>query len=1360
MRGKWIIGWLMITAISSWSMNIEEFNKNVDLLAKYVRESNVSGSDELLDQLLETARSCEFGIYEKRKKDPSYQAPFLKELPSSLKYKTLQDKETKIRKAYYKSVDAIKKCEQNIAIKKYFTALKILITGYETFKQTIDLIKTDYGLSDLIELPKNLLDQIEGYRKDAENIVKKFDEIKDAQEQLKLVKDYKSKLIALMHKVYGIENYLSSRERKLTRLQQSIEICNDAIDQVNHFVFVDVPEANQTSADVSKFSDELNALKRLLESGKIDIGTYLNKKNSIKNEIKTICSKVNECIGRDTIMLNYYDDCMTTDLSNLDACVPASSIDNDDGTKYYTVVRKTYDTDWKEIEYIPTTYDYALLNSRAAIKNNFIKDKNKFVKNFRTLIENIKKSNFLLLDDNETKRPIELSEVDVSKEVGSLFSTNKPSQCYYDLDESNSTYYCVGICSIPFGMFDEKIPNHGPYLYSDDLNNKDDIYLFNLLHSTGEKNDFVWYKEIFKYFDHLDNLIKKIYNTATTGYSSKPRCTTDLDHCKYTLALFDRDKILTMNDDIKRLVEDYKPFAEDYDEMVDKDLKPIESNASALLDLYKKILMYENQGISPDTISFKVIDGETNDKTQLFFGQEIGSLYFEECYALLNQTVQSIENAKVTASDLRDRAYTLRKFGFDHYYNPIDDMVDFNDKLETEKDSFEDDFEILKQNDSYLTQLDYIRTLILGVLMNIEEGNYDSVYTNAKRLKSQIDALKNQMPHTLSQIMRNWKNKIFSKIKSADYNSRDMFTGQYLLDPQYSSIVDQVLQYAWPECENYGFSDKIFQKYLNYDEIENGFPQATALAEEFSSEKYKPVHVPTKYLLKEAWMEPAYLDGPGNVTLHVKFSNPFPFIYIRMHSIYPYDEGKNYSFSSAPGYSALNGNPVSYYGATARGNKDGEYAMVFSLKKDPIPQYDESTGELLDMLKVKEIDISMFEPSELLGGRHYSGNERNAVMFHIRNLKDDDENNDQISDSWENEYNIVDPTADEDGDGLSDLEEFIAGTDPKKRDSDGDGVDDGVELKGGLNPSNGDDLNKDNDGDGLSNYYELMHHYDPNSADSPKNRVYLHLIDLNESNVTVGIDLKNMDRLENIQLKVDYSDEFELIKMNPKEKNVSTTDDGLDISDLAAGEHELAHMVLKKVSKYVTELNVTIEPDNKKVVFVPSIISLPLTVKKVTLKMEEGWNILGNPFEEDLNLSQIEKGVVWVYRDKKWYAYAPEYEKWLENLGIQKVGTIHPDEGFWYLAKRSQTLNLFGKKEKKNLFTKCVKGWSMIMFNAKTFASALSWICPDLKIVWQWKGGEWFGYSDETSILNRIKEKYQTITGPIAPHQAGWLFVE
>ncbi len=68
------------------------------------------------------------------------------------------------------------------------------------------------------------------------------------------------------------------------------------------------------------------------------------------------------------------------------------------------------------------------------------------------------------------------------------------------------------------------------------------------------------------------------------------------------------------------------------------------------------------------------------------------------------------------------------------------------------------------------------------------------------------------------------------------------------------------------------------------------------------------------------------------------------------------------------------------------------------------------------------------------------------------NVCDSDDDNDGLSDSYENQYSFLDPlnssdaALDQDGDGFTNLHELQSGTLPDNSDTDGDGVDDGADF--------------------------------------------------------------------------------------------------------------------------------------------------------------------------------------------------------------------------------------------------------------------------------------------------------------------------
>ncbi|MFC3153572.1 hypothetical protein ACFOEK_21235, partial [Litoribrevibacter euphylliae] len=93
--------------------------------------------------------------------------------------------------------------------------------------------------------------------------------------------------------------------------------------------------------------------------------------------------------------------------------------------------------------------------------------------------------------------------------------------------------------------------------------------------------------------------------------------------------------------------------------------------------------------------------------------------------------------------------------------------------------------------------------------------------------------------------------------------------------------------------------------------------------------------------------------------------------------------------------------------------------------------------------------------------------------------KDPDDDNDGLTDAFEESYEgfdkwaYNDPDHDTDGDGLTDQEEQAAGSSPLLTDTDGDQIPDDYEVANGLDV-NADDSQIDLDGDGYNNQWEYL----------------------------------------------------------------------------------------------------------------------------------------------------------------------------------------------------------------------------------------------------------------------------------------------
>ena len=117
---------------------------------------------------------------------------------------------------------------------------------------------------------------------------------------------------------------------------------------------------------------------------------------------------------------------------------------------------------------------------------------------------------------------------------------------------------------------------------------------------------------------------------------------------------------------------------------------------------------------------------------------------------------------------------------------------------------------------------------------------------------------------------------------------------------------------------------------------------------------------------------------------------------------------------------------------------------------------------------------------------------------------DSDDDNDGMSDIWEQRYALVsgedDAAEDHDNDGLTNLEEYTNGTHPLKSDTDLDGLPDGLEVKGFCTNA----LDRDSDDDGLSDGEE-----DPmyNGVIAPESKPFACSVDSDGDGLQDGTEL-------------------------------------------------------------------------------------------------------------------------------------------------------------------------------------------------------------------------------------------------------------
>ncbi len=126
-------------------------------------------------------------------------------------------------------------------------------------------------------------------------------------------------------------------------------------------------------------------------------------------------------------------------------------------------------------------------------------------------------------------------------------------------------------------------------------------------------------------------------------------------------------------------------------------------------------------------------------------------------------------------------------------------------------------------------------------------------------------------------------------------------------------------------------------------------------------------------------------------------------------------------------------------------------------------------------------------------------------------------------------------------------------------------------------------------------------------------------------------------------------------------------------------------------------------------------------------ELKKGWNLVGNIFDKDLNVSKLNGIIIWVYRDGKYKAYSniKDLENEIKKLGYEMDSkTILKNEGFWVYFDRDVNLSIDDYNlSNNNIYLK--NGWQII-----SFSSAFEPKYINAKIIWGYDDN-WSYYSNE-----------------------------
>lgn len=142
-------------------------------------------------------------------------------------------------------------------------------------------------------------------------------------------------------------------------------------------------------------------------------------------------------------------------------------------------------------------------------------------------------------------------------------------------------------------------------------------------------------------------------------------------------------------------------------------------------------------------------------------------------------------------------------------------------------------------------------------------------------------------------------------------------------------------------------------------------------------------------------------------------------------------------------------------------------------------------------------------------------------------------------------------------------------------------------------------------------------------------------------------------------------------------------------------------------------------------------------------EINKGWNLLGS--NENLEVNNSNFLISWKFKDGKWYFYTKNdnLNKIAKKYGYGIFDKINAEEGFWVYSNKDMNISIKGQKEKcQNIDIN--NSWQLVSFCENIDTKFLDKFKNIL--VWKYKNNEWYGYSTDNNIKNKIKEKYNLLS--------------
>lgn len=142
--------------------------------------------------------------------------------------------------------------------------------------------------------------------------------------------------------------------------------------------------------------------------------------------------------------------------------------------------------------------------------------------------------------------------------------------------------------------------------------------------------------------------------------------------------------------------------------------------------------------------------------------------------------------------------------------------------------------------------------------------------------------------------------------------------------------------------------------------------------------------------------------------------------------------------------------------------------------------------------------------------------------------------------------------------------------------------------------------------------------------------------------------------------------------------------------------------------------------------------------KNQSMELNKGWNLV--TFKNDVNLSDYNISILWMYKKNKWYGFSAN-EK-IKNYFIDNnmyIKTVDANDGVWIYSTKQDSFNI--KVKKGAIDYNLTNGWNLISFpsyhdlNLSIFSNIYN-----IKMIWVYDKN-WSFFSNDNNLTNIAKEK-------------------